>query len=76
MSMSFRTLLVAAAACNAGITAAPALAQFQQPGSEIGGAYDQRIIREVIVNGHFSSDDPYRGVAIELPRDIDSGWPN
>jgi hypothetical protein len=76
MSMSFRVLLVAAVACSPGITAARALAQFQQSGSEIGGAYDQRIIREVIVNGQFSSDDRYSGIAIELPRDIDSGRPN
>ena len=34
---------------------------------------DDRIIREVIVNGRFSSDP---GIAIELPRDIDAGWPN
>jgi hypothetical protein len=76
MSMSLRTLVVAAAACSPGVTAAPALAQPQQPGFEIGGASDQRIIREVIVNGRFSADDRNSGIAIELPRDIDSGWPN
>jgi hypothetical protein len=73
MKILIPTLLVATVTC--GGTAAPAFAQLLLPGSDIGGAYDQRIIREVIVNGHFSSADPYSGIAIELPRDTDA-WPN
>ena len=45
--------------------AAPALAQSRVP--------DERIIREVIVNGRLSSDP---GIAIDLPGDVDAGWPN
>jgi hypothetical protein len=73
MKMFIPTFLVATATCVG--TAAPAFAQLLQPASDIGGAYDQRIIREVIVNGHFSNADPYSGIAIELPRDT-YAWPN
>jgi hypothetical protein len=73
MKVFIPTLLVATVTCVG--MAAPTFAQLLQPGSDIGGAYDQRIIREVIVNGHFSNADPDRGTAIELPRDTDA-WPN
>ena len=73
MRMSIPTFLIATVTCVG--VAAPAFAQLLQAGPDIGGAYDQRIIREVIVNGHFSSADPYSGIAIELPRDTDA-WPN
>jgi hypothetical protein len=58
------TALVAGPMLAAAV-AAPALAQSR--------VFDERIIREVIVNGRFSSDP---GIAIDLPGDVDAGWPN
>jgi len=64
MVTSIITALVAGTML-APVVAAPAPAQSR--------VSDERIIREVIVNGRFSSDP---GIAIDLPRDIDAEWPN
>jgi hypothetical protein len=72
-------VVVAALTTNPVLMVAPAFAQFESSESsslQPTRGYDSRIIEEVVVNGRLMSLDGHSRTAIELPRDVDSGWPN